>query len=51
MAGKDGQQDLSSKRELLSAGHRYSFVQAYRLLRLLVPGDPFHGSVGQGKDV
>ena len=48
MAGKDGHKTPALRESLLSEGHRYSFVQAYRLLRLLVLGTP-SVTVGQGE--
>ena len=42
MAGKDGRESPTLEERLLSEGHRYSLVQAYRLLRLLLP----EGSLG-----
>ncbi len=40
MAGKDGHKAPTLRESLLSEGHQYSFVQAYRLLRLLVLETP-----------
>ena len=48
MAGKDGHKTPALRESLLSEGHRYSFVQAYRLLRLLVLETP-SATVGQGE--
>ncbi|HUJ68832.1 MAG TPA: type VI secretion system baseplate subunit TssG [Syntrophorhabdales bacterium] len=39
MAGKDGDKAPTLRESLLSEAHQFSFVQAYRLLRLLVLGD------------
>ncbi len=51
MAGTDGKQTSPLKEQLLSAGHRYSFVQAYRLLRLLVPEAPFTDALGKNERI
>lgn len=39
MAGKDGNKAPTLRESLLSEAHKYSFVQAYRLLRLLILQD------------
>lgn len=48
MAGKDGHKAPTLRESLLSEGHQYSFVQAYRLLRLLVLETP-SATVEQGE--
>ena len=48
MAGKNGHKAPTLKESLLSEGHEYSFVQAYRLLRLLVlEGHPLASEQGE----